>query len=258
MAEMVRLATLRRGLDPRDFALVAFGGAGPLHACEIAREVGIPKVLIPIYPGLFSAIGTLMGERRHDLVQTHVRRIADAQLDVLSAAFSTLGDRAADLIAAEHTGGHVEWSTDRSIDLRFEGQLFELSVPLESGAALSPEALESRFRQRHTEVYGYDLPQHAVEIVNLRLVVRAPVWGGAQLAQRAHRTPGTLGRRRVWGADGESFEVPVVQRHSLQHGQTLQGPAIIEDFGATVRILDRQLVRVLKSGVLEIEVDHVG
>ena len=75
MAEMVRLATLRRGLDPRDFALVAFGGAGPLHACEIAREVGIPKVLIPLYPGMFSALGTLLGERRHDLGQTYVRRI---------------------------------------------------------------------------------------------------------------------------------------------------------------------------------------
>jgi N-methylhydantoinase A len=258
MAEMVRLATLRRGLDPRDFALVAFGGAGPLHACEIAREVGIPKVLIPIYPGLFSAIGTMMGERRHDLVQTFVGRITEAQLGALSAAFTALRDRVTELIAAEHIVDHIQWSMERSIDLRFEGQLFELAVPIESDAAVSTGALESRFRQRHAEVYGYDLAEHAVEIVNLRLVARAPVWGGTRLAQPGRRAASAISRRLVWGADGESLEVPVVQRHALEPGQTLKGPAIIEDFGATVRVLGRQLVRVLQSGVLEIEVDHVS
>src|SRR5262245_2696404 len=258
MAEMVRLATLRRGLDPRDFALVAFGGAGPLHACEIAREVGIPKVLIPIYPGLFSAIGTLVGGRRHDLVQNFLRRIADAQTELLAAAFFTLTESASELIAAEPSSDGMAWSLERSVDLRFEGQLFELSVAVEGDAGLSPAALESRFRRRHAEVYGYDLSEHGVEIVNLRLIARTPVWRGARLAQAVGRGSAAARRRRLWGADGESFEVPVVQRQALEPGQTLKGPAILEDFGATVRVLERQLVRVLPSGVLEIEVAHVG
>jgi N-methylhydantoinase A len=258
MAEMVRLATLRRGLDPRDFALVAFGGAGPLHACEIAREVGIPRVLIPIYPGLFSAMGTLMGERRHDLVQTFLRRIAECQSEALSATFSTLMHSASELIAAEHIGEGVEWSMERSVDLRFEGQLFELSVVVASEAALAPEALENQFRRRHAEVYGYDLPDHGVEIVNLRLVARTPVWRGGRVALPVASTSIAARRRRLWRADGDSLEVPVVQRQTLEAGQSLRGPAIIEDFGATVRVLEGQLVRVLPSGVLAIEVEHVG
>lgn len=256
MAEMVRLATLRRGLDPRDFALVAFGGAGPLHACEIAREVGIPKVLIPIYPGLFSAIGTLMGERRHDLVQTFLRRVGECRSEDLSVAFNVLAETGSELIAAERTEDGVNWSMERSIDLRFEGQLFELSVPVESDAALSPEALESGFRRRHADAYGYDLPEHGVEIVNLRLVARTPVWGSGRVALPVARRSIAARRRRLWVADGESLEVPVVQRQNLEPGQTLQGPAIIEDFGATVRILQGQIVRVLNTGVLEIEVEN--
>ena len=258
MAEMVRLATLRRGLDPRDFVLVAFGGAGPLHACEIAREVGIPKVLIPIYPGLFSAMGTLMGERRHDLVQTFLRRITECQATALAGTFCTLMQSARELIAAEHIGKDVEWSMERSVDLRFEGQLFELSVFVASEAALAPEALENQFRRRHAEIYGYDLPDHGVEIVNLRLVARTPVWRGGRVALPVASTSVAPRRRRLWRADGDSLEVPVVQRQSLEPGQSLRGPAIIEDFGATVRVLQGQLVGVLQSGVLEIEVEHVG
>jgi N-methylhydantoinase A len=258
MAEMVRLATLRRGLDPRDFALVAFGGAGPLHACDIAREVGIPSVLVPLYPGLFSAIGTLMGERRHDLAQTFVRRIAEADPEELEMNFASLSDRARELIESEQNTAPVDWSMDRSIDMRFERQLFELSVSIKDAAALCPSALESRFRQGHVEVYGYDLPEHGVEIVNLRLVAHSPVWSGARLAPPAGLQRAERRQRRVWTADGERVELPIIQRHSLEPGMTMVGPAIIEDFGATVRVLAGQFVRVAASGVLEIEVDHAG
>jgi N-methylhydantoinase A len=257
MAEMVRLATLRRGLDPRDFALVAFGGAGPLHACEIAREVGIPKVLVPLYPGLFSAIGALMGERRHDLVQTYMRPIAEVDAAALQAGFDSLKLRARNLIAAERVDASAAWSMEYSIDARFEGQLFELAIPVQGDAMPAPTSLERRFRDRHVEIYGYDLAEHTVEIVNLRLIARSAVWSQGGLAARHSGQGGADGRRQVWAADGTSLGVPVVQRHSLKPDRTIQGPAIIEDVGATVRVLEGQVVRVLKSGVLEIEVDHV-
>ncbi|HWB44647.1 MAG TPA: hydantoinase/oxoprolinase family protein, partial [Hyphomicrobiaceae bacterium] len=209
MAEMVRLATLRRGLDPRDFALVAFGGAGPLHAGDIAREVGIPKVLIPLYPGLFSAMGTLMGERRHDLVQTCVQRIAEANVRELEAGFAALLERAKGLIARE-PAGTSDWSMERSVDLRFERQLFELQVAVEDATALSPSTLETRFRQKHVDVYGYDLPGHGVEIVNLRLVAHAPVWEGARLVPSTGSPQPDRKRRCVWDAGGERLDLPVV------------------------------------------------
>jgi len=256
IAEMVRLATLRRGLDPRDFVLVAFGGAGPLHACEIAREVGIPKVLVPLYPGLFSALGTLLGERRHDLVQTHVRRIADSDSDTIHQLFASLLRRAEDLIAAEQSGKDADWRFERSIDLRFQGQLFELAVPVPQDEAFSLGELESQFRRKHEDVYGYDLAEHNVEMVNLRIVARSAVWQESRLAPPSHEIQPKPRRRQIWAADGAAVDVPVVPRSSLQSGHTLKGPAIIEDFGATVRVLDGQLVRVMGSGVLEIEVEH--
>lgn len=258
MAEMVRLATLRRGLDPRDFVLVAFGGAGPLHACEIAREVGIPKVLVPLYPGLFSALGTLLGERRHDLAQTYVRRIVDSDGRTIQQHFATLLMRAEGLIAAEQSTKSASWTFERSIDLRFQGQLFELSIPVHDVGDVSLQALEAQFRRKHEQVYGYDLELHSVEMVNLRIVARSQVWQSSRLAASLHDERLKRRQRQIWAADGSSIDVPVVPRSSLQAGETLRGPAIMEDFGATVRVLDGQLVRVLGSGVLEIEVENGG
>lgn len=258
MAEMVRLATLRRGLDPRDFALVAFGGAGPLHACEIAREVGIPKVVIPIFPGLFSALGTLQGERRHDLVQTYLRRIANAQPAALEQGFVALSTRAKGLIDAERSNGDTAWTSERRVDLRFEGQLFELTVGVPNDAPPSPADLERKFRQRHVEVYGYDLPEHGVEIVNLRLVVRASVWQGATKPGDAGEEKGHRRRRRIWTDDNQNIEIDAIARQGLAPETEIMGPVIIEDFGATIRVLDGQTVKVRDSGVLEIEVKHAA
>ena len=256
MAEMVRLATLRRGLDPRDFVLVAFGGAGPLHACEIAREVGIPKVIVPLYPGLFSAIGTLLGERRHDVVQTYLRSVGEAEEAGLRAQFAQLEARTNALIQAEHAGGEARWTFERRIDLRFAGQLFELAVTVEDDAALSPAILERKFRQRHTEIYGYDLPQHSVEILNLRLVARAPVMTMTRVVPAKDVGRQARRLRRVSAADGTSLDVPAIPRHDLKAGERVAGPAIIEDFGATVHVHQGQALTCLPSGILDIEIDH--
>ncbi len=255
MAEMVRLATLRRGLDPRDFALVAFGGAGPLHAAEIAREVGIPKVIVPVYPGLFSAIGTILGERRHDLVQTHLKRVGEIDRNALLDGFGDLQQKADELMRAEAPVDSASVTIERGIDLRFEGQLFELNVPAESDADLAPATLEQRFRAKHTEVYGFDLPAHKVEIVNLRLIAHSPVWSGARVRQRVGAEHISRRRRDVWVAADEKTEMDAVARCSLQPGASLTGPVIIEDFGATIRVLEGQAVTASDTGTLTIEVE---
>ncbi|MFT5172903.1 MAG: N-methylhydantoinase A [Gammaproteobacteria bacterium] len=256
MAEVVRLATLRRGLDPREFALVAFGGAGPLHAAEIAREVGVREVIIPPYPGLFSAIGTLLGDVRHDLVQTYLRLSADLDSATLNKAYNELMARAEILVAAEDAD-LKGWRYERSADLRFEGQLFELSLPLEDGPQANGAMLERAFRKAYRSNYGYDLHDHAVEVVNLRLVARAPVWRGGwpSTGSPAPSSATTPARRLTHTRDGSQREVEVLTRTALLAGQALDGPAIIEDFGSTIRVLDGQSVTVRASGVLVIR-DH--
>ena len=256
MAEMVRLATLRRGLDPRDFALVAFGGAGPLHAAEIAREVGIPRIIVPVYPGLYSAIGTTLGECRHDLVQTHLRRLSQVNTDALRQIFHSLSEKADALMQADNASDAAGRVTERHMDLRFEGQLFELTVPAEQDTDLEPLSLERRFREKYAAVYGFDLPEHPVELVNLRLVARAPVLDDRHIRQiKAHRRQQVRRTRQVWVSGDEQVAMDVIARGSLTPGERLVGPLIIEDFGATIRVLDGQSVTAGQGGSLTIEVE---
>ncbi len=256
MAEMVRLATLRRGLDPRDFTLVAFGGAGPLHAAELAREVGIRRVVVPPYPGLFSAIGTVLGEIRHDLVQTLLRLAPALDPGETEAAFAALDGRARDLLAAEDVDGDTaDWHFERHVDARFEGQLFELTLPVPADGSLTGSRLDALFRAAYLETYGYDLPDHPVQLVGLRLVVRGPVWRGRWPVLPAPSGTNGSGKgvRTVRGEDGARREVVVLRREALEPGGHVAGPAIVEDYGATIRILAGQRATVRPSGVLVIE-----
>ena len=253
MAEMVRFATLRRGLDPRDFVLVAFGGAGPLHAMEIAAEVGIPTILIPPLPGLFSAVGTVLGRLRHDLVQTFLRPTNGLNRDAIEQGFAELRKRADSLIAAETTDSSAAWEFVRTAELRYQGQLFEIEILMESEGAVEGGMLEAAFRERYRETYGYELEKNNVEVVNLRLVASAAIWDGTwpetgmtDLSGQAERT------RRVLSSNGVEKEVPVIPRARLKAGEMRKGPLIIEDFGATIRVIEGQSVEVRPSGVLEI------
>lgn len=255
MAEMVRFATLRRGLDPRDFVLVAFGGGGPLHATQIAAEVGIPTVLIPPLPGLFSAVGTVLGKMRHDLIQTFLRPTRGLSSEVISEGFAQLLARAEDLISAEINDAAQEWTFVRSAELRYQGQLFEIEIPVALGEAPTGSRLEGIFRTRYQETYGYELESNQVEIVNLRLVASAPVWSGAWPETSEAETTGPGERtRRILGADGTTIDTVVLPRNRLRPGDMRTGPMIIEDIGATIRVSAEQTILVRPSGVIEITI----
>lgn len=253
MAEMVRLATLRRGLDPRDFCLVASGGAGPLHAAEIAREVGVPTVLIPPIPGLFSAIGTVLGEQRHDLVQASVQLLASADLTQLEKAFRKLRVQADELIQNENVIGVEAWRFEREVDLRYEGQLFEVTLPAPLNA--TEEDFDQNFRRAYRESYGYELADNPVELVAARLVARRKVWSGGWPTLQIPRREDTQSRssHSIYDQSGEKLEVPVIPRSTLTPGELLLGPLIIEDLGATIRVLSGQQMLVRESGVLAID-----
>ena len=206
------------------------------------------RVVVPTVPGLFSAIGTMLGEIRHDLVQTLLRRSPDLVAAEIAGAFADLEARAADLIAAEEATG--SWRIERSADARFEGQLFELTLSLAQGEMLTRESLERDFRAAYRSTYGYDLPEHTVQLVNLRLVATSPVYDGGWpvIAGEPEAPPDRS--RHILGEDGTGREVPVRRRASLRRGSTLDGPMIIEDFGATIRVLAGQFVEVRPSGML--------
>src|SRR5262249_27069932 len=233
--------SVQRGYDPRDFVLVAFGGAGPLHANALARELGIPTVLVPPSPGIASAVGMLVTDIRHEFVAT--RRL---RLDSLTPAapappfaeFAAEGD-------ARLTRDGVppaDRRMVRSADLRYHGQSFELSVTVPSGplSADDIERLRAEFHASHERAYGYAAPDDPVELVNVRLAAlgvtpkprRAPLSEGERSA-----TPAVKGSLDVWFAEVGGFhETVVLDRAKLLRGNVIEGPAIIEEHDASTLV----------------------
>lgn len=241
MIGAMRLVSVQRGYDPRDFVLVAFGGAGPLHANALARELGIPTVLVPPSPGIASAVGMLATDIRHEFVAT--RRL---QLDGLAPA--TLEALFADFVAE----GEARLTRDgvppadrrmvRSADLRYHGQSFELSVIVPPGPLSAADVLRLRdeFHAMHERAYGYAAPDDTVELVNVRLAAvgvtpkprRAPLAEGGLTA-----TPAVKGRREVWFAEVGGFRATIVlDRGKLLRGNVIDGPAIIEEPDASTLV----------------------
>jgi N-methylhydantoinase A len=252
MAEMVRLATVRRGLDPRDFALLASGGAGPLHAAAVGAEVGVAEAIVPPLPGMFSALGAALGQIRHELSQTVLRTVAEVDLAALATVFQSLRDRAQALFAAEPGGGAPRYA--RFVEMRFQGQLFELRVPLDAAEETLPDLpeIERRFRAQYRAEYGFDLPDAVVQVVNARLEGTRPLGLAADaLLDEAGERPETraepVRRQEIIGRDGSTVLLPVV-RAVGSPGATVTGPALIEHAGSTVWIHDGQHAEIGRSG----------
>jgi N-methylhydantoinase A len=255
MAEMVRLVTVRRGLDPRDFALVAYGGAGPLHAGDIAREVGVEKVVIPPYPGMFSALGAIMCEVKYDLVRSLLRSVDALEPEDVREAFRKLEHRAQTLLADEAVPVDPESVRySRHLDLRHEGQLHELSIALRLDRPPSRAEIEKDFRNAYEDSYGYRLPGSPVELVNVRLEVVFRPWKHGFFPKDAQETQTPTERERtVAEADGSEARWRVLARPELVPGEEVRGPTLIEDTGSVVRVLAGQTAWRGDEGVLIIE-----
>ena len=259
MTEMVRLATVRRGLDPRDFSIIASGGAGPLHVAAIGREVGVKDVVVPPYPGIFSALGAMLGSIRHDLSRTLLRHVEALELREVGACFEELAAKASALMSTENESAS-EVSMKRFADLRYVGQLSELRVGLGEWDAAIPSApaIERAFRDTYQAEFGFDLADASVELVTLHLIAESAVGNAAQavLAQEHAYTefPDPIEHRRVLEADGSAALVPVYRSVECG-GATLKGPLILDHGGSTIWVPPGSMAEIGRDGAITFRFD---
>ena len=232
MEAAIRVISVERGHDPRLFTLVAFGGAGPLHACELANALRIPRVLVPSTPGVLSALGMLAADILKDYVRT-VMIGADQAAGRVEPVFAELEKRGRDDLRHEGVGTD-QTSIERYLDLRYVGQSYELQVPYEGDLA----AAVSEFHSAHDRRFGYSDPNERVQVVNVRLKARGVT--DRPRIERESIEPNVVAepiavRPVVFGADGRAVEIqtPIYDRTTLKPGVAISGPAIVTQYDTT-------------------------
>jgi N-methylhydantoinase A len=251
MAEALKIVSIQRGHDPREFALAAFGGAGPMHAAALAEELGMAEVICPPIPGAFSALGLVGSDLKRDYVRTIYTTTATAEPADLEAAFQRLEKQGVAMLdRARVEPGRRGFQ--RSLDARYARQSYELAVPVPAGpldsAALA--AIAEAFHARHRRTYGHDNRSEPVQLVNLRLTAigSIPALSLRQKPAQAGTNP-AKGRRAVWfGA--EQQQAIVLDRARMPAGFTLVGPAVIESLESTILIPPRWQGRMDENGFI--------
>jgi N-methylhydantoinase A len=260
MAGLLQSMTVKRGYDPRQFVIVAFGGAGPIHAVAIARELNVPTVIVPPFPGVFSAWGMLMADLRHDFGQTYIKPMNDAEVTAINGIFRELEARVKELFAREN----IE---DKSIvlsyemDLRYSGQEHTLSVPAPAKLEdLDKAELEKSFDELHLKVYGHNAPEEPKEIVSVKVTsiakVKKPSLELIPSGSKAPSREARMGKREVYVGNGRHEEFSIFRRDNLLSGNIFCGPALIEEATATTVVETGQTCCVDQYGNLIIELDQ--
>jgi N-methylhydantoinase A len=236
LAHAIRLVSVEKGHDPRDFALFAFGGAGPLHAVEIARELGIPTVLVPRFPGITSGLGCVLAPVRHDFVQSIGQPLADAESSEIDRRFADQAAAGRRLLDEEGVP-LAEIVIVHEVDLLFRGQSHVFRVPV-TVPGFDPGEVLADFLERYKVRFDIELPEMTAMLVNLRTTVigrRAPVDMAIFASAERSGAPERGGVRQVWFNGGWS-DTPIFDRTSLGRKATLAGPAIVEQPDTTVVI----------------------
>ena len=240
MVNAIKLVSVQRGIDPRNYTLIGFGGAGPLHAVSLAEAIGMDRVLIPAAPGNVSASGLLAAEVRHDIVRTRVHSLDTADAGVLDESYRALVTEAAQALADQGVGDE-DLQILRAIDLRYRGQAYELTLPLPAGPIVADmlAGLGARFHKEHARVYGYALDHHAVEIVNLRVTgtSQPPMLPWPATTETAIAPTPADHRQVLHGDPNRATAWPVFRFTDIGAGACIEGPAIVEYPGSTCIIL---------------------
>ncbi|MFC6904633.1 hydantoinase/oxoprolinase family protein [Halalkalicoccus tibetensis] len=238
MARAVRAVTVERGYDPRGFGLVAFGGAGPMHAVSLAESLDIERVVVPRPAGVLSAFGLLAADEKHDAVRTYRSPLGEADIEAVESVYAELEERVREETA---TG---EPAVERAADLRYVGQSFEITVPL---SEFDPAALEERFHAAHNQAYGYRMNE-AVELVNLRATATVPR-EAPRVAYEGAGDP-VVGEREAYFPGGGRREATVYDRDRLAPGERVAGPAVLEQAESTTVLPPEWVGTVETDGTL--------
>ncbi|MGH9320001.1 MAG: hydantoinase/oxoprolinase family protein, partial [Vicinamibacteria bacterium] len=237
MAQAMRLVSVERGHDPRDYTIVAYGGAGPLHAVALAEELSVRSVLVPRNPGLLSAYGLTLADVRQDYLRSHIVALRELEPRRFQELFEELSTRARD----EFARYGLQWEdleVSRSLDMRYEGQAYELAIVLDPTLVreLSRQELIARFKEMHRFRYGYAPSGNDVEIVNFRLTARHPS-GSGPFDEETEDSPSKLRvtERNILLGGGDVL-CRFYERSSLSPGYDLLGPAVIEEPTSTTYV----------------------
>jgi N-methylhydantoinase A len=251
MSLAVREVSVEKGYDPREFALVASGGAGPLHALALARELYVPRVIVPLFPSHFSALGMLLADERHDFIRTYYGDLA--RLD-----FAELVRIHDDMVAESQSQLRQKRDArfELQLDLRYVGQEFTLSVPvtIEEVRRADHHAIRTAFDALYEQRYAHHSPEEPVELVNVRLAAigARPRLEFPSLARGAAPRPET--RRAVYLGGRAPVDCPVYRRPALPAGAEIAGPAIVQEHGTTTVLFAGDRCNVAPSGELIIDV----
>jgi len=258
MADAVRLITVEKGLDPRRFALVAFGGAGPLHASSIARKLGISKVIIPVYAGVFSAFGFLQTDLRIDRVRTKIYRSNSMDIDQIKQEFLNLHSQALDTLCKQDFRGETIFV--RSLNLRYQGQNYEYEVILPEGE-ISDKMMAycfQKFHEAHEVYYGYSFPDQVIEITQIKIVAigktRKPKLQPIQ--EKLNKSGYEI--KKVHFMEEGLIETPVYKRKFLPRRTELKGPLLIEDENSTILCHPGEYIKLDDYGTIMINVREKG
>jgi N-methylhydantoinase A len=247
MEKAIRVISVERGHDPRDFTLVAFGGGGPLHACSLARALRIPRVLVPAMPGALSAVGILLADTVRDYSRTVM--LPGVRIGELSASFAEIEQQGAEEFAAQNLASVAQ----RTVDLRYRGQGYEINIgydPMAAGRSI--EAFHDAHRQR----YGFADAARAVEIVNvrLRMIAASEPYEPEKRALRAGDGRNACYAEREVYFDGGARMTRFYRREELIPGDAIKGPAMITEYTAATLVLPGCMAKVDELGNLVIEI----
>ena len=243
MIRAIKAVSTYRGRDPREFGLLAFGGSGPIHAAEIARVLGMKRVVVPMAPGLFSAVGLLVADAEHHGVRTFIRRTSQVSPDEVNEMLAGMDSEGIARLAEAGYQRNDGLEIRHSADMRYEGQAFELNVPIADGRVTDAvvKSFHELFGREHLKTYGHRSYDEPVELVNLRVVVRKPSGGPTIFGRNTMMAP-VPGRDRPAGSSRKAYfgpefgfqTAPVIARGDLGARGGLPGPLIVEEYDATV------------------------
>ena len=255
MAEALRIVSVERGHDAREFSLVAFGGAGPMHAAELASELGVREIIIPPIPGGFSALGLVATDLKRDYVKTFYAPLTGIDPADINAVYQGMEESARDMLRATDIP-ESRWVFERAADLRYLRQAYELTVPAPADA-VTPEtldALANGFHEKHRQTYGHENRSEIVQMVNLRLTAIGRL-EGLDLRQTSATGSGSsmTGSRKVWFKGTSRIDCAIHDRDKMNAGAEAPGPAVIQAVDTTIVVPPGWTARADDNGYIIME-----